>query len=89
MDKLVANLIEAYRRSITELDWMTEETKDQRSGQAREVPPAHRLPDQVARLLRLEIARDDLIGNVHAGRRLRGEPLVEEDRRSRSTAKNG
>ena len=27
MDELVANLIEAYRRSITELDWMTEETK--------------------------------------------------------------
>ena len=28
MDKLVANLIEAYRRSITDLDWMTEETKE-------------------------------------------------------------
>ncbi len=27
MDALVANLIEAYRRSITALDWMTEETK--------------------------------------------------------------
>ena len=29
MDALVANLIEAYRRSITDLDWMTEETKAQ------------------------------------------------------------
>ena len=28
MDQLVANLIEAYRRSITDLDWMTEETKE-------------------------------------------------------------
>ena len=27
MDELVANLLEAYRRSITDLDWMTEETK--------------------------------------------------------------
>ena len=29
MDALVANLIEAYRRSIIDLDWMTEETKEQ------------------------------------------------------------
>ena len=28
MDQLVGNLIEAYRRSITDLDWMTEETKE-------------------------------------------------------------
>jgi endothelin-converting enzyme/putative endopeptidase len=27
MDELVANLVEAYRRSITGLDWMSEETK--------------------------------------------------------------
>ena len=27
MDALVANLLEAYRRSIADLDWMTEETK--------------------------------------------------------------
>ena len=51
MDTLVANLIEAYRRSITELDWMTEETKEEALDQAGQVPPAHRLPDQVARLL--------------------------------------
>ena len=51
MDQLVANLIEAYRRSITDLDWMTEETKDSALRQARQVPPAHRLPDKVAGLL--------------------------------------
>src|SRR4030095_12244245 len=28
MDQLVANLIEAYRRSITDLDWMTEENQE-------------------------------------------------------------
>ena len=27
MDELVANLLAAYRESISELDWMTEETK--------------------------------------------------------------
>ena len=27
MDELVANLLAAYRHSITHLDWMTEETK--------------------------------------------------------------
>ena len=50
MDALVANLIEAYRRSITDLDWMTEETKAAGAGQAGQVPAAHRLPDQVAGL---------------------------------------
>ena len=45
MDALVANLIEAYRRSITNLDWMTEETKDAGAGQAVQVPAAHRVPD--------------------------------------------
>ncbi len=27
MDDLVANLVEAYRQSITALDWMTDETR--------------------------------------------------------------
>ena len=51
MDALVANLIEAYRRSITELDWMTEETKASALDKLAEVPAAHRLPGQVAGLL--------------------------------------
>ena len=43
MDDLVANLIEAYRRSITDLDWMTDGDQGRGAGQAGEVPAAHRL----------------------------------------------
>jgi predicted metalloendopeptidase len=50
MDQLVANLIEAYRRSITDLDWMTEETKESALTKLAKFPITHRLPDQVAGL---------------------------------------
>ena len=35
MDVLVANLVEAYRQSITTLTWMTEATRGARPGEAR------------------------------------------------------
>ncbi len=50
MDELVANLREAYRVSITELDWMTPETRTRALGEARQVHPEDRLSREVARL---------------------------------------
>ena len=50
MDALVANLIEAYRRSITDLDWMTEETKAQALDKLAKFRPHIGYPDQVAGL---------------------------------------
>ena len=52
MDDLVANLLEAYRPSISRLDWMTEETKAAGLREARHLPPQDRLPGEVPRLLR-------------------------------------
>ena len=49
---LVDNLLEAYRQSITRLDWMTEETEAQGLDKFRYVHPEDRLPGQVARLHR-------------------------------------
>ena len=47
MDDLVANLIEAYRQSITDLDWMTDETKQRAFRKLRDVPAEDRLPGEV------------------------------------------
>ena len=52
MDELVANLLEAYRRSITDLDWMTEETKQRAFEKLDTFVPEDRLPEEVPRLLR-------------------------------------
>ena len=37
MDELVANLREAYRVSINDLEWMTPQTREQGAGQAGQV----------------------------------------------------
>ena len=39
MDALVANLIEAYRQRITDLDWMAAETRERALEQARPFTP--------------------------------------------------
>ena len=44
MDVLVANLIEAYRRSISELAWMTDETKARALDKLAKFRPQDRLP---------------------------------------------
>ena len=57
MDELVANLLEAYRRNISALDWMTEETKQRAYDKLDDVPAQDRLPREVPRLLRARGAR--------------------------------
>ena len=51
MDDLVANLLAAYRESISALDWMTEETKQRAYDKLGTFRPEDRLPGQVPRLL--------------------------------------
>ena len=51
MEELVANLIEAYRRNIDDLDWMSAETRSSRRSRSSQVHAEDRLPRQVARLL--------------------------------------
>ena len=64
MDQLVANLIEAYRRSIADLDWMTAETKDSALGKLAKFRPHIGYPSKWRDYSALVITRDDLIGNV-------------------------
>ena len=65
MEQLVKNLIEAYRRDIETLDWMSPETKKKAAWRKlAQVHAQDRISRQVARYSELEIRRDDLVGNV-------------------------
>jgi putative endopeptidase len=64
LDQLVANLIEAYRRSITDLDWMTAETKESALAKLAKFRPHIGYPTKWRDYSSLVISRGDLIGNV-------------------------
>ncbi|QZY30684.1 peptidase M13 [Nocardioides coralli] len=66
MDELVANLLEAYRRSITDLDWMTEETKKRAFQKLETFRPKIGYPDEFRDYSALHVRPDDLIGNAAA-----------------------
>ena len=66
MDALVDNLLEAYRRSITDLDWMGEETKQRAFEKLATFRPKIGYPEKFRDYSALEIRADDLIANVHA-----------------------
>ena len=64
MDDLVANLIEAYRRSIAELDWMTEKTKTEALAKLAKFRPHIGYPSKWRDYSAFEVRADDLVGNV-------------------------
>ena len=66
MDDLVANLLEAYRRSIAELDWMTDGTKQRAFDKLDTFNPKVGYPLTWRDYSALEISSDDLLGNVLA-----------------------
>ena len=66
MDVLVANLVEAYRQSITELDWMTADTKTRALDKLDKFTPKIGYPVKWRDYSSLEIDAADLIGNVRA-----------------------
>ncbi|UOE43550.1 M13 family metallopeptidase [Agromyces larvae] len=66
MDDLVANLVEAYRQSIVDLDWMGEETKRRALDKLAKFTPKIGYPVKWRDYSSLEVAPDDLVGNVRA-----------------------
>jgi putative endopeptidase len=66
MLQLVDNLMVAYKQSITDLDWMTEETKEKALVKLSKFVPMIGYPDKWRDYSALEIKADDLIGNLHA-----------------------
>ncbi len=66
MDRLVENLLQAYRQSIAALDWMTEETKDRAFQKIETFRPKIGYPDSWRDYSALEVSADDLLGNARA-----------------------
>lgn len=73
MDRMVANLIEAYRQSITTLDWMTPATKTQALEKLSKFKPKIGYPDKWRDYAGLVIRADDLLGNVQRAARFDSE----------------
>jgi len=67
MDELVANLREAYRVSITDLEWMTPETRQRALEKLDKFTPKIGYPAKWRDYSTLVIARDDLYGNYQRG----------------------
>ncbi|WP_430591941.1 M13 family metallopeptidase [Humidisolicoccus flavus] len=65
MDKLVEWLVEAYRQSITKLDWMSEGTRANAIQKLEKFTPKVGYPVKWRSYEALEIS-DDLVGNVRA-----------------------
>ena len=76
MQTLVANLVEAYRQSITELDWMTPNTKKEALTKLAKIRTKIGYPDRWRDYSRLTIAANDLVGNADRARRFENERQV-------------
>jgi len=64
METMIANLKEAYRQSITNLDWMSETTKQQALDKLSKFNPKIGYPSEWRDYSSMEIAAGDLAGNV-------------------------
>ncbi len=61
---LVGNLVRAYEKSITELEWMTDATKVEALDKLSKFTPKIGYPDEWRDYSALEIEADDLYGNL-------------------------
>jgi putative endopeptidase len=64
MQRMVTNLLEAYRQSISAVDWMTPETKKAALDKLSKFMPQIGYPDVFRSYTGLVIKADDLVGNV-------------------------
>ena len=64
MDELVDNLLEAYRSSIEDLDWMTEDTRAEALKKLSGFTPKIGYPEKWKDYSALVVHEEDLVGNV-------------------------
>lgn len=64
MNQLVGNLLKAFEQSIHELAWMTDATKKQALIKLSKITPKIGYPEKWRDYSKLEIAADDLVGNM-------------------------
>jgi endothelin-converting enzyme/putative endopeptidase len=64
MEVMITNLIEAYRQSISELEWMGEETRQQALIKLSKFTPKIGYPENWRDYSSLQIKAGDLVGNI-------------------------
>ncbi|QHE70669.1 M13 family metallopeptidase [Rhodococcus sp. WAY2] len=67
MQELVANLQEAYRRNIADLEWMSPATREAALRKLEKFTPKIGYPDKWRDYSSVTISRDDLVGNYRRG----------------------
>ncbi|MCQ4121506.1 M13 family metallopeptidase [Rhodococcus tibetensis] len=67
MQELVANLQEAYRRNISDLEWMSPATREAALRKLEKFTPKIGYPDKWRDYSSVTISRDDLVGNYRRG----------------------
>jgi len=67
MDIMIQNLIKAYEVSILELEWMSQETKQQALDKLHKFTPKIGYPDKWIDYTKLEVVEGDLIANIKSG----------------------
>jgi putative endopeptidase len=66
MDELVGNLLRAYRESISQLDWMTDRTKERAYEKLATFRPKIGYPDRFRDYSALQVTPGDLLANAGA-----------------------
>jgi predicted metalloendopeptidase len=64
METMIANLVEAYRQSISELDWMTPDTRKEALAKLAKFTAKIAYPNRWRDYSALEISPKDLVGNA-------------------------
>ncbi|MEM7314096.1 MAG: hypothetical protein AAF497_13195, partial [Planctomycetota bacterium] len=64
MDELVQNLLKAYKQSINDLTWMTDETKAKAQAKLAKITPKIGYPNKWKDYSKLDVYRGDLYGNI-------------------------
>jgi len=64
MQTMVGNLLEAYRQSISTLDWMTPDTKKEALAKLAKFTPKIGYPDKFRSYDGLVVKKEDLVGNT-------------------------
>lgn len=67
MDELIENLMKAYEVSITELEWMSDDTKQQALDKLHNFTPKIGYPDKWIDYSKLEVVEGDLVANIKNG----------------------
>ncbi len=70
MESMIANLIEAYRRSITTLEWMTEATRKEALEKLSKFDAKIGYPSNWRDYSSLKVTADDLLGNMERAAKL-------------------